>query len=332
MESSSLLQPAAHRPLDIAPREAPPVRVSGVSNHATHRDVRAAPVRTVYVAPPSLATAGAPLGRALAAPGHRRLAMGAPLVVRGQSLSRVTFSDLRPGDLAFQYQPKNRVVRQRIITLGERVGNIIHRHRGSPYVVHAFLVVEARPARREIIAADAAAGDQEDTISLLSMNFNNGENLNPNATYLFYRVRDRGLQARIARTAANWCTPGGTNFSTTRAVNAIFHSSRPGRRTRRAAAWMASQVDRPAALRLQGSNQLYRMMCSEFVANVCQAAAVRQWQEAHGRPGDVRGLTHGSVGDTFAIDARAMTPSALHVRVAASPYVKPVGWLPAVGA
>ncbi|HET6344174.1 MAG TPA: hypothetical protein VFH51_04535 [Myxococcota bacterium] len=329
MESSSLLQSTAPRPLDIAPLAAPPVRVSDVSNHTTPGYLSAAPVRIVHTTPAT----GARMAGALAAPAHRRpTAMGAPLNVRGQSMPRVTFSDLRPGDLAFQYQPKNRVVKQRIISLGERVGNLVHRHRGSPYIVHAFLVVDPRPARREIIAADAAAGDLQDTISLLSMNFNNGDNLNPNATYLFYRVRDRDLQKRIARTAANWCTPGGTNFSTSRAVNAIFHSSRPGRRTQRAAAWMASQVDKPAALRLQGSNQLYRMMCSEFVANVCQAAAVRQWQDGHRRPGDVRGLTHGSVGDTFAVDARAMTPAALHARVAASPYVKPVGWLPAVGA
>lgn len=357
MSGSSLLHPT-FRPLPAEPLsyrgpapQAPPQPASSERRSSATSSVETAPrvaspntSPTPFAPSPAALTRSTPVAREPStvqlSPLVPSAALGDPptLRVHGAELKRVDIGDVRPGDIGFVYQRQLLSTRQKLIGLGERIVNAFRPwRRGSPHVLHAFIVVDTHPERRKLLIADAAAGYDMEQIELMVMDFKHNKRMPPAANYLFYRPNDPNLAKRIEEVARNWTyvTTGVNNFSATNAVRSTFHPAGLRSRSKKRALYFATQADHQGPLmRKDHPNYTYNMMCSEFVTNVCIAATLSLWQRSKQTAGEkadlnLTGLWEGPAGDTFAVDARGVPPSVLQMRLAKSSAIHTVGYIPA---
>ena len=292
---------------------------------------------------PGASAATSPLQGALTPPAPQRVAVAQLPATLGVTQSgtltagRTTFArcrlaDLQPGDITFQYLSGNRNFRQFWINFGGQVSNLWRPwNRADASVMHAFVVTGVDPARHAIYGVDAAGGDLED-ISEVELNFETGARVVPGAQYFFYRPTSPAVAQYIVSTAINWASPGLHNFSIPHAVRGPFQSFRPTRNTWQRALFFLQNAGVHAPLVYPGTHVLYKMMCSEFVANVCQAATLLAWRETHPEyqfdtAQLLRGLYDGATGDAFAVNAAGITPPLLHLRMEQSAGMRPVGFV-----
>lgn len=257
---------------------------------------------------------------------------GGTITAGRTTFARCSLTDLQPGDVAFQFLPAHRNFRQFWIAVGGHISNFWRPwNHGDASVLHAFVVTGVDPPRRAIYGVDAAGGDLED-ISEVELNFATRARVVEGAQYFFYRPTDPGMAKYMVTTAYNWASPGLHNFSIAHAVRGPFQSMRATQNTWDRALFFLHNADIRAPLFYPNTCTLYKMMCSEFVANVCQTATLLRWRELHPQYSDdgsqlLRGLYDGPTGDAFAVNAAGVTPPLLHRRMEDCPGMQPVGWV-----
>ena len=282
----------------------------------------------------SLQTAPQPQPRALP-PSQASLAsvsQSGTLTAGRTTFARCSLADLRPGDVTFQYLPGHRNFRQFWIAFGGHVSNLWRPwNRADASVLHAFVVTSVDPSRHAIYGVDAAGGNLED-ICEVELNFETGARVVPGASYFFYRPTDPAVAQYMVNTAINWATPGLHNFSIPHAVRGPFQSMQPTQNTWDRALFFLQNAQIKAPLLYPGTCKLYNMMCSEFVANVCQTATLLRWRDQNPEYACdgaqlLRGLYDGPTGDAFAVNAAGITPPLLHRRMEDSFGMQPVGFV-----
>ncbi len=246
----------------------------------------------------------------------------------------ITLADVQPGDLAFTYKPHHKTWLQHLIAFGERIVNILDPDfKGSKDVCHAFLILESLPQKKRLRVADAAAGENKVGVDVLEMNFKTAAKADdPDASYLIYRFTDPRMQKRITELARNWTSFGVDNFSNWQALIAPVHPRRISRKTRARLEHLTEHLFAQKPVPSMRGAGYYKVMCSEFIANLGAVASMSLYCEDHpkARPSQVslHGLRRGPGGNIFNCDPRGMVPSALQGRLARDPMAHVVGYLP----
>jgi hypothetical protein len=251
--------------------------------------------------------------------------------VRKTTFQRVSLDDLRPGDIGFQYQPKNRNFRQFWITVGGTLCNLWRKKSCDPYVVHSFIVVKGDAAHNQLRTVDGA-GNAYRNIDEVCMDFNSGAHVPPHAEYFFYRPVDPQMGPRVVQIARNWASPGEHNFSIRQASVSPFHKTRFGPKAQATTLSLFAQSNTKAPPKTApGGAKVQKMMCSGFVISVCQAATLSLYREragaAQGGESLLKGLRHGPQGKLFAVDPAGSNPPFIQARLEGSAYWRPVGFV-----